>query len=455
MATKEEKDKSYADGVKDGKSDSSLGDIAQGLGLGSSSMNKDLRDSYDKGHDFGREHRYDGSQKDSSGKTSNREASSNGGSTRDRGDSDKSYDTSYSGTYSGTSSKSHGSIIGKIFMFLFIAVPVVLIGSCASSVFFHYNPITTVSSKILSAYGNMLVSEKSNDHMVIYKFNLLTLRETEFTSGNHPVVSHRGRYVAFFRKTWLGDKVFVADANGNNIGYLFPGQRFYWGPQDEYIIGVTEKKILMKGGSFGRYAYRSGKISFRKDVRLGPDDFIFSPQGLSAFVVRRDSKESLYIKQVDFDRHNEVLCCLGKKLKLGGWSPDSKKMVIYSHGQTHILSFNNGYGAIDPRDIKHLPLYCRELQWSPDGNNLIYSRAKSDYIWLTNYNTESSRSLTIGHSPVWSPDSQKILFKCVDDLYCIDIHNGNRKFIAKNVADGYDWLGINIIFFARNAKEKS
>lgn len=96
MATKDEKDKAYADGVKDGKNDSSLGDFVQGLGLGSSSMDKDLRDTYDKGHDFGRDHRYDGNQREGGSKTS-KEASSSDSSTRDRGDSDRSYNsTDYS-----------------------------------------------------------------------------------------------------------------------------------------------------------------------------------------------------------------------------------------------------------------------------------------------------------------------------------------------------------------------
>ena len=77
MATKEEKDKAYADGVKDGKNDNSLGDIVQGLGLGSSfSMSRDLRDIYDKGHDFGRGHRYESSSKDKDSKSEESKPSS-------------------------------------------------------------------------------------------------------------------------------------------------------------------------------------------------------------------------------------------------------------------------------------------------------------------------------------------------------------------------------------------
>lgn len=103
MADKEAKDKAYAEGVKDGKNDNSLGDIVQGLGLGSSSIDKDLRGAYDKGHDFGREHRYDGSQRDRSAKITDTKSSSESSSTREHGDSDKSY---YSGSdYSSPSSQ--------------------------------------------------------------------------------------------------------------------------------------------------------------------------------------------------------------------------------------------------------------------------------------------------------------------------------------------------------------
>ena len=74
------------------------------------------------------------------------------------------------------------------------------------------------------------------------------------------------------------------------------------------------------------------------------------------------------------------------------------------------------------REIKEMTLPERalnntimDIQWSPDGRRLAYSRGLSAFsatfeLWLTSVGTEESLQLTEGDkkewSPSWSPDSR-------------------------------------------------
>lgn len=460
MADKEAKDKAYADGVKDGKSDNSLGDIVQGLGLGSCSMDKDLRAVYDKGHDFGREHRYDGSQ-GGSAKTSDQKSSSENSSARDRGDGGRDYyssggTSSYSGGYTATHS---GSSVGSIVTWIFLAIVVVLFGSCASAVFLHYNPLSEAYYSILREQERALMAEGSRDHMGVYSLDMETMKVLRLSAGSHPSVAPNGEQITFVRKRWSKEKTIFSDTIGGNMNESFNSNKSYWFENTDFLVTVVGDNVIFKGTS----------KKYSQKIPLGIEgvdkivDFACSPKHFIAVVGKTKLEEVLYVKGIKWRKQPLLKCYTGKNIQIISWFPNNTKLAIYDNGQPYILYFDwlNIGGPLNEtlklRQVQSLPLSYQNIQWSPDGSKFTFDckLEENDCIFLYEYAEKRAHFLTLGRLPVWSSDGQRILFKRHDDLYCLNA-DGTTSMLANNVADGYCWLpNGKKIFFSKKDEKKS
>jgi Tol biopolymer transport system component len=128
------------------------------------------------------------------------------------------------------------------------------------------------------------------------------------------------------------------------------------------------------------------------------------------------------------------------------WSHNSQKIAFLSDNidvggnfqYSELKVFDVEKQSVDTL-IERLPQGTTDLVWSPDGQKLAYAIHEVDHSYISIFNVESLTSDTLDFDnwsiaqPVWSPDSEKLLFISsgpkidVDDydIYMMDLALGN------------------------------
>jgi hypothetical protein len=193
------------------------------------------------------------------------------------------------------------------------------------------------------------------------------------------------------RKRSASDGVALVTSRGSDIAVIpFDGEeRYYHSDSREYRVY----------GKFGRsvlWMYRTG---FFSAVQFGIETIGGEPAQPS----RAPTSEFVPI----------ALSESGHRLAYRGVVPRngrSKGLVWASYDFSESGLVDEAGGACD---------------WSPDGNALVYERRGEIYIF--GVQSGSSRRVTAGHDPTWSPDGKLIAFRGDNDKATLISPEGVRK----------------------------
>lgn len=100
-----------------------------------------------------------------------------------------------------------------------------------------------------------------------------------------------------------------------------------------------------------------------------------------------------------------------------------------------VLIWDTGYVFFDGRyaaDMQH-------LDWSPDGNKIVFMRMSMGLtLHVVDLGASSESYLTDGYGPQWSPDGSKIAFVSEDDIRTINPDGTGEQIIVED-KDSHRW----------------
>jgi Tol biopolymer transport system component len=126
------------------------------------------------------------------------------------------------------------------------------------------------------------------------------------------------------------------------------------------------------------------------------------------------------------------------------WSPPGNKLAfLLGQGQIYVVDAN----GTNPQNIFNAPGYypCSSLTWSPDGQQLAFSKDGGLYIInadgteLQNIIPEPGNSGAGAFFPVWSPDGTQIAFQsplAVSDIFVINTDGTDLQNLTNSTGIG-------------------
>jgi hypothetical protein len=146
-------------------------------------------------------------------------------------------------------------------------------------------------------------------------------------------------------------------------------------------------------------------------------------------VIRRDGTDLRDFSNIERERHFGNIC----------WSHDNSSLAM---GAANLESKPAGY-ALQVVRLTTADAFNVDAQgvvtsqcWSPDDKQIVYSiRSRGGQgpgtIWIYDTVDRSSRSLTSGDSPTWSPDGKWIAFRNGDAYFAVTPLGKDQKMLFK------------------------
>jgi serine/threonine protein kinase len=299
-----------------------------------------------------------------------------------------------------------------------------------------YTPVwSRDGTEIIVANGSgQRASLRSPPPSALYAVNVETGRRREIIGGDavQPSCSPNGHRIAYWgmrlggqRDIWTiatkgGEPVEVTNDTNSDWNPV-------WAPDGRYLYFASDRDGKMNMWRI-QIDERSGQISGKPEPARLPGDYVqhfgFSTDGRLMAYVQESMRKSLY--QIAFNPTAQNAPGPPVQINQGSRvfsspnvSPDGEWLVFTNQGEKQEDLFTmrrDGKGLAQITNDIHRD---RGPRWSPDGKKIaFYSDRSGEYeIWLINPDGSGLEQLT--HTPeenmifypVWSPDSQKILYR--------------------------------------------
>ena len=240
-----------------------------------------------------------------------------------------------------------------------------------------------------------------------------------------PVCLPTGAGIAFVRGVGPGRELFVYDLRQKQpVQITFEMDvriRFSVSPDGEHLAYVSNRTKQV-------YVVR---IDNRQSMQLttnfvgvdwgGPQAPVWSPDGkrLAVGYFERDSYQtSFHVIDITTRRVTPIPTPpANAPLNWSPWSPDSTKLALGGMGRTIIVDVSND----QPRTIREVTGYVRNVNWSPDGTKLAFEQGKEgrycDDVYVLDLRSGGTKRVNpwfleyrCFHGPTWSPDSKSLAF---------------------------------------------
>lgn len=231
------------------------------------------------------------------------------------------------------------------------------------------------------------------------------------------------------------------------LNHFYP--RFIWSPDGKRLAIGGEESILMQD--------LETNIGYQFTPQVSPvEPLAWSPDGQWLIV---DSADGVSVISVDGTHETPVFAEVLSNWNQLSWSPDSATIAYSAWGTLpqSILSVIAPENIIAPRRQPSESLYLGEsienVAWSPDGNYIAFTdRTYRDGDDLYDLKVISPEGRNLIHltddfgaspAPIWSPDSQQLVFRDVAGYpTIINVDGTGQRRLAEQVIfnQDYQWL---------------
>ncbi len=272
-----------------------------------------------------------------------------------------------------------------------------------------------------------------------------------------------------FRRSVIGTiqpKIVTADLDGNNENIIFPGDTIgdvfpVLSPKGDYFAYGTKKNHLFISDISGLNQNEVSLSNFASSTLPS-----FSPDGsMFAFFEGDVNRGPVKVKVIENDFSGDIKVVLeltystGINYRVGepsvSWSGNNTIAYLISNDSTDVIYFhdlNSGreHSLEFDRDIGFRGAYMPVL--SPDGEHLAFS-GRDGSIWVVEVyednpeftNIKSKAESEVNAFMQWSPDGQKLIFSQYygneekASLFLYDIGNSAETILGNNVDRGF-WI---------------
>jgi len=281
-------------------------------------------------------------------------------------------------------------------------------------------------------------------------------------SGNGPLFSPDGKWLAFAGRQGENWGLFLARADGSDVTFLAPwngtnsplpgtGKEVAWSPDGKQLAFVSSTPGAETTEATGdpmvitRYLYKpdagEGNTRFNDNQRL------------HIFMLDLGTKQVRQLTQGNTDEHSI------------DWSPDGKEILFASNREPNQDEFfNYDIFALQLADNSIRRLTATEYNeyeplWSPDGKHIVYrgtrrgltdreTTMEDTHVWVMNADGSDRREIGAvldnrQGAPQWSPDGRAVYFTIQErgsvHLVRLPISGGKPEYLVKDIGAVGGW----------------
>lgn len=222
-----------------------------------------------------------------------------------------------------------------------------------------------------------------------------------------------------------------------------------WG-SDGWIYFLSERgdvfnlwRISAEGGEPEQITnHRSDGIQYPS---ISPDGSVIVYENefaLWKYELGSDAPQRIEV-DLSFDPKDNLIQVVETEDSASSFSPsrDGSQVAVEYHGEIFLVPSDPEMGEMTR--VTQSVWRDRYQAYSPDGKNLAFISDQSgdEEIWLYNVESRQHRQLTTHEStkrtPIWTPDSTKILFEAANKLLLADVVSGEVSELAHNPDGGF------------------